>query len=149
MGLVPAYFVAYALIGNARTLFLDRGRRRNLRVIPSSPLHPVNFHLVGEIDMTRIRNIITSGVLVLSFVTISYAGTITGSRTGATGSRFGTITGSRSGTITGSRVGTITGSTVTTITRPEPRILSQGSTLENIQSDFLFRLMSLVLNGAW
>jgi hypothetical protein len=97
--------------------------------------------------MTRIRNIVTSGVLVLSLVTISYGGTITGSRTGATGSRVGTITGSRTGTITGSRVGTITGSRVGTITGSG--VESPRSVLENIQTDFLFRLISLVLNSGW
>ena len=94
--------------------------------------------------MTKIRNIVTSGILVLSLATISYGGTITGSRTGASGSRVGTITGSRTGTITGSRVGTITGSKVGTIT-------GSGTELPRsvLGADFLFRLMSLVLNGAW
>jgi hypothetical protein len=94
--------------------------------------------------MTRIRNIFTSGVLVLSLATISYGGTITGSRTGATGSKVGTITGSRTGTITGSRVGTITGSRVGTITgsgTESPRLV--------LEADFLFRLMSLVFNSGW
>ena len=94
--------------------------------------------------MTRIRNIVTSGILVLSLATISYGGTITGSRTIATGSKVGTITGSRTGTITGSRVGTITGSRVGTIT---------GSGTESprsvVEADFLFRLMSLVFNSGW
>jgi hypothetical protein len=97
--------------------------------------------------MRRVGNIITIGVLVLSFVTISYGGTITGSRTGATGSRTGTITGSRTGTITGSRVGTITGSRVGTITgsgADSPRDI-----LETIQPEYLFRLMSLIVNSGW
>jgi hypothetical protein len=97
--------------------------------------------------MRRVGNIITIGVLVLSFVTISYGGTITGSRTGATGSRTGTITGSRTGTITGSRVGTITGSRVGTITgsgADSPRDI-----LENIHPEYLFRLMSLIVNSGW
>ena len=97
--------------------------------------------------MTKVRNIIASGVLALSLATVSYGGTITGSRTGATGSRFGTITGSSVGTITGSSAGTITGSRVGTITGSG--IESPSSALENIQADFLFRLMSLVLIGAW
>lgn len=97
--------------------------------------------------MTRLRNIITAVILVLSLVTISYGGTITGSRTGTAGSRIGTITGSRTGTITGSRVGTITGSKVGTITGSS--VESPRSVLENIHADFLFRLMSLVFNGGW
>jgi hypothetical protein len=95
-----------------------------------------NFIYLGGINMTKIRNIVTSGVLVLSLATISYGGTITGSRTGASGSRVGTITGSRTGTITGSRVGTITGSGT-----ESPRSV--------LGADFLFRLMSLVLNSGW
>ena len=97
--------------------------------------------------MTRIQNIVTSGLLVLSLATISYGGTITGSRTGVTGSRVGTITGSRTGTITGSRVGTITGSKVGTISGSGTE--SPRSVLESLQADFLFRLMSLVLNSGW
>ena len=97
--------------------------------------------------MTRLQNITTAGVLVLSLVTVSYGGTITGSRTGATGSRIGTITGSRTGTITGSRVGTITGSKVGTITGSGAD--SPRSVLENISTDFLFRMINLVLTSGW
>lgn len=89
--------------------------------------------------MTRIKSIVTSGVLVVSLATVSYGGTITGSRTGATGSRVGTITGSRTGTITGSKAGTITGSGAE----------SPQGILENIHADVLFRLMSLVLKSGW
>ena len=88
--------------------------------------------------MTRLRRTVTSGILLLCFATLSYGGTITGSRTSASGSRAGTITGSRAGTITGSRVGTITGSSVGS---------SRGS-FDNIYNEFLFRLISVVLNGA-
>jgi hypothetical protein len=88
--------------------------------------------------MTRLRRTVIAGVLLLCFATLSYGGTITGSRIGASGSRVGTITGSRVGTITGSRVGTITGSSV-----GSPR----GS-FDNVYNEFLFRLMSVVLNGA-
>lgn len=94
--------------------------------------------------MTSVRTIITSGLLVLSFSTISYAGTITGSRTGATESKVGTITGSRTGTITGSRLGIITGSKVGTITGSN----SPQSSVEAINADFLFHLISL-LTGGW
>ena len=97
--------------------------------------------------MTRLRKVITAGILVLSFVTVSYGGTITGSRTGASGTRVGTITGSRSGTITGSRVGTITGSRVGTITGSAVGSLS--TPIQNIYTEFLFRLTTVVLNGSW
>jgi hypothetical protein len=97
--------------------------------------------------MTRFWHIIISGVLVFSLATISYGGTITGSRTGTTGSRVGTITGSRTGTITGSKVGTITGSKVGTITGSGEG--SSGSVLDDIRTDFLIRLMSFVLSGGW
>ena len=92
--------------------------------------------------MTRFRRTIIASVLLLCFATLSYGGTITGSRTGASGSRAGTITGSRAGTITGSRAGTITGSRAGMITGS-----SLGS-LDNMYNEFLFRLMSVVLNGA-
>jgi outer membrane lipoprotein SlyB len=97
--------------------------------------------------MTQLRNIVTAGVLVLSFITISNGGTITGSRTGLTQSRVGTITGSRTGTITGSRTGTITGSTVGTITGST--IGSSRTVFDSFQVEFLFRLMGIVLNGGW
>ena len=97
--------------------------------------------------MTQIRKIVAAGVLVLSFVTISSAGTITGSRTGTSESRGGTITGSRVGTITGSRTGTITGSRVGTITGSS--LGSSRAIFDSIHDEFLFRLMSVVLNGGW
>jgi len=92
--------------------------------------------------MTRLRRTVIVGVLLLCFATLSYGGTITGSRTAASGSRAGTITGSRVGTITGSRAGTITGSRAGTITG------SSVGSFDNIYNEFLFRLMSVVLNGA-
>jgi len=97
--------------------------------------------------MTRLRKFVTAGVLVLTVMTTSYGGTITGSRTGATGSRVGTITGSRTGTITGSRLGTITGSRVGTITgsSAEP----PRTAITDIRKEIMFRLIGLVLNGGW
>ena len=97
--------------------------------------------------MTRLRNIAIAGILLLSFVTISYGGTITGSRTGASGSRVGTIAGSRTGTITGSRVGTITGSRVGTITGSG--VGSLTTPIDNVYNEFLFRLMAVILSGGW
>ena len=84
---------------------------------------------------------------MLCFMNFSYGGTITGSRTSATGSRVGTITGSRTGTITGSRVGTITGSRVGTITgsASEPSRIPANY----IYGEFLFRLVTVILNGGW
>lgn len=96
--------------------------------------------------MTRLQKAVSAGVLLLCFATLSYAGTITGSRTGASSSRVGTITGSRTGTITGSRAGIITGSRVSTITGTA---LSQKGSLDNMYDGFLFRLMSVILNGAF
>ena len=96
--------------------------------------------------MTRLRKIVIAGVLLLCFATLSYAGTITGSRTGASSSRVGTITGSRTGTITGSRAGTITGSRVGTITGSA---VSPKGSLDNMYDGFLFRLMNVILNGAF
>jgi len=96
--------------------------------------------------MTRLKKIVVAGVLLLCFATLSYGGTITGSRTGASGSKVGTITGSRTGTITGSRVGTITGSRAGTITGSAA---GSRSSLDNIYNEFLFRLMSVVLNGGF
>lgn len=69
--------------------------------------------------MGRKGQILIAMVLILSISSITFAGTITGSRTSRTGtitgSRVGTITGSKSGTITGSRRGTITGSGLGTV----------------------------------
>ena len=96
--------------------------------------------------MTRLRKTVIAGVLLLCFATCSYAGTITGSRTGASSSKVGTITGSRTGTITGSRAGTITGSRVGTITG-SAAVLPKGA-FDNVYNEFLFRLMNVVLNGA-
>jgi len=96
--------------------------------------------------MTRLKKIVIAGVLLLCFATLSHGGTITGSRTGASGSKVGTITGSRVGTITGSRAGTITGSRAGTITGST---VDSRSSLENVYNEFLFRLMSVVLNGGF
>ena len=96
--------------------------------------------------MTRLRKTIIAGVLILCSATLSYGGTITGSRTGASGSRVGTITGSRAGTITGSRAGTITGSRFGTITGSAVGP-SSGTFDNNIYSELLFRLMTVVMNG--
>ena len=95
--------------------------------------------------MTRLRKIIIAAVVLLSSATISYGGTITGSRAGANSERVGTISGSRTGTITGSRVGTISGSRVGTITGSSAE--SPGTILGNIHTEILLRLMSLLLSG--
>jgi hypothetical protein len=96
--------------------------------------------------MTRLRKIIIAGVLLLCFASLSYGGTITGSRTGVSGSRVGTITGSRTGTITGSRVGTITGSRAGTITGSA---IGSSRNSFDIYNEFLFHLMKVVLNGGF
>ena len=89
--------------------------------------------------MTRLRKVAITGLLLVSFASFCYGGTITGSRTGASGSRTGTITGSRTGTITGSRTGTITGSRLGTG--------SVVGSFDTIYNEFLFRLVSVMLNG--
>jgi hypothetical protein len=89
----------------------------------------------------KLRRILTAGLLTLALVTVSYGGTITGGRMTASGSRAGIITGSKAGTITGGRTGTITGGRTGTITRQ----LDLG-TAEN---EFLFRIISLLVNVAW
>lgn len=102
--------------------------------------------------MTNLQRILTAGMLSLMMVTVSYGGTITGSRTSASGARVGTITGSRTGTITGSRAGTITGSRVGTITgsRIETTVGS-GEVMapSNLHDEFLYRVISLLLNATW
>jgi len=103
--------------------------------------------------MKQLRQILTVGVLMFAFVTVSYGGTITGSRTGATSSRVGTITGSRTGTITGSRVGTITGSRTGTITGSGSRSNQGGeppaSPLSTFEGEFLLQLMTIFLSTGW
>ena len=67
--------------------------------------------------MKSLKKFAGIGLITILAGTVTFAGTITGSRNGTiTGSRNGTITGSRNGTITGSRNGTITGSRNGTIT---------------------------------
>jgi carbohydrate-binding DOMON domain-containing protein len=88
----------------------------------------------------KIRKYITAGILTLSLVSVSYAGTITGSKTVASVTRTGTITGSRAGTITGSRVGTITGSSSPTTAAPA------ASFRADLAEDFLFRVFALIFN---
>ena len=123
--------------------------------VPLHPQRPSKFSSTRRINMTRLRKIVTSGILVLSFVTISYGGTITGSRTSAAPSKVGTITGSRTGTITGSRTGTITGSRTGTITGSRGGTItgsavgSLSPTVDNIYTEFLFRFLTVVLNGGW
>jgi hypothetical protein len=61
--------------------------------------------------MKSLKELAGIGLITILAATVTFAGTITGSRNGTiTGSRNGTITGSRNGTITGSRNGTIPGS---------------------------------------
>lgn len=103
----------------------------------------------------QVRRILTAATLTLSLVTVSYAGTITGSRTSASGSRTGTITGSRTGTITGSRAGTITGSRAGTITGSRAgtitgsRFTNSGITLGVADDEFLSRFINLLISVSW
>lgn len=98
----------------------------------------------------KLSQIITAGVLTFSLVTITYGGTITGSRSSAaasrsgliSGSRAGTITGSRTGTISGSRTGTITGSRVTSFDPNGPRVVTRAD-------EFLSTIITLMVNFGW
>ena len=72
---------------------------------------PADESFTRRIEMKSLKKFAGIGLITVLAGTVTFAGTITGSRNGTiTGSRNGTITGSRSGTITGSRNGTITGS---------------------------------------
>ena len=99
----------------------------------------------------QLQRILTAAVLTFSLVTVSYAGTITGSRTSASGSRTGTITGSRAGTITGSRAGTITGSRAGTITGSRVGTItgSRDRTFATLEVDLLSRMITLLVNFGW
>ena len=90
----------------------------------------------------QLRRMLTAATLTLSLVTVSYGGTITGGRTGATGSRAGIITGSRTGIITGSKAATITGGRARTFHNSE-------TTLTVVHDEFLSRIISLLVNVAW
>lgn len=105
----------------------------------------------------QVRRILTAATLTLSLVTVSYAGTITGSKTSASGSRTGTITGSKAGTITGSRAGTITGSragTITgsragTITGSRAGTITGSRNLGFVDDEFLSRIINLLISVSW
>ena len=102
--------------------------------------------------MTQLRRILAVGIVSLSLVTVSHAGTITGSKVAAGGARAGTITGSRAGTITGSRAGTITGSRAGTITGSRAGTITgsriaTGSAFGDIQDEFVARLITLLVYG--
>jgi len=103
--------------------------------------------------MTQLRQMFIAILLTLCMAAVSYGGTITGSRTSATGARVGTITGSRTGTITGSRTGTITGSRTGTITGSNTGTLpipnSGAGSIVDDQGSLLSRIMMLLLNLAW
>jgi outer membrane lipoprotein SlyB len=95
--------------------------------------------------MTSVKSTFVIAALVLSFSTVSIAGTITGSRTNSvgiiTGSRVGTITGSATGTITGSRTGTMTGSPAGTTT--DSRTSETSADDDSLISKIAMLLLSL------
>jgi hypothetical protein len=100
--------------------------------------------------MTQFQRILTASMLTLAISTVSFGGTITGSRTGATGAKAGTITGSRTGTITGSRTGTITGSRVGTITGSAATFpASDNYGIVPTREGLMSRVVSLFLQLAW
>ena len=94
--------------------------------------------------MTNLRKCATAGILTLCLVTVSYGGTITGSKTGASAAKTGTITGSRAGTITGSRVGTITGSSI-----PTTSGISAATSRGIFGDEFLLSVIALIANIGW
>jgi hypothetical protein len=94
--------------------------------------------------MKQTQKIIMVCILTLLLSTVAFGGTITGSRTGASLSRVGTITGSKTGTITGSRTGTITGSG-TVSTSVETQSLDRSSTRDAL----VYRLALLLISLPW
>lgn len=88
------------------------------------------------------KKLLTATILMFSLATGALGGTITGSKTGSSVSRTGTITGSRTGTITGSRAGTITGSR----TVESPTVDAPSQMISNLR---LSRLALLLINLPW
>jgi len=97
----------------------------------------------------KLRRILTAGLLTFALVTVSYGGTITGGRMTTSGSRAGIITGSKAGTITGGRTGTITGGRTGTITGGRTGTITRQLDLGTAENEFLFRIISLLVNVAW
>lgn len=91
--------------------------------------------------MKKGQELLTATILMFSLATVALGGTITGSKTGSSVSRTGTITGSRTGTITGSRTGTITGSR----TAESPTVDVPSRTI----SSRISRLVLLVIELPW
>ena len=83
-------------------------------------------------------------ILTLSLTSVSFGGTIIGSRSNAAGARTGTIVGSRTGTMVGSRTGTIVGSQIDL--RSQHSVDGGGMT---VQDEFVIRLLVLVLGSSW
>ena len=102
---------------------------------PSKQLSPL-----GDKQMTSLKTTLVAATLMLSLSTVSFAGTITGSRTNS----VGTITGSAAGTITGSRTGTITGSAAGTITGSRT-----NEALNIIDDGLIAKVTMLVLSIGW
>ena len=118
--------------------------RGQLEQSRSHPALPAVESFTRRIEMKSLKKFAGIGLITTLAATVTFAGTITGSRNGTiTGSRNGTITGSRNGTITGSRNGTITGSRNGIIpTSTDQRFRS------NIQDELLSSLV-LYLNLVW
>jgi hypothetical protein len=94
--------------------------------------------------MTKAAQVLAATILTLSLVSVSFGGTIIGSRSNAAGARTGTIVGSRTGTIVGSRTGTIVGSRIDP--RSQDGVDRVGTTL---QDELLIRLLVFVLGSSW
>lgn len=109
-------------------------------------------HSPGALIMNKLRRILTATVLTLSLATVSFGGTIIGSRSVSAGSRTGTIVGSRTGTIVGSRTGTILGSRTGTIlgSRAGTTAAENRQTEPNLSSDdMLSRVILFVLGWSF
>ena len=95
--------------------------------------------------MNKAQKLLTTTILMFALATIALGGTITGSKTGSSISRSGTITGSRTGTITGSRTGIITGSRA----GETATVNMSSSAISSIRENFTSRLVLLMINLPW
>ena len=106
---------------------------------------------LGALTMNKLQRIAGATVLILSLTTVSFAGTIIGSRSSGAGSRTGTIVGSRTGTIVGSRTGTIVGSRTGTIvgSRADLAGPEDRQTEPSVSDDLLSRMILFVLGWSF
>ena len=102
--------------------------------------------------MAKLRRILMATTLTFSLATVSFAGTMIGSRSNTAGSRTGTMIGSRTGTMIGSRTGTMIGSrTGTMIGSRADAVISndQQRAATTFYEDVLSQMMIFVLSWSW